>query len=163
MNATLNLALTAKATTVGTISKATPVDEIVQPNMNIGENFKLEGTGLGKGVWSLKSSPKIYMTNVKTDITNDAAKSLFGNDLQLTKGCVWFFDPSSIEVDLNPEVFGDDVEWMRVDAVCLVREGTSWETTDKYRSALGLKPSYSLPGRTRKTKLGHQSSHVSRQ
>lgn len=130
MNATLDLALTAKASTTSTISGATTVGEIVQPKMNIGKNFNLKGTGLGKGVWSLKSSPKIYMTNLLTE----------GSSKTHPYGCVWFFDPSSVEVDLNPEVFGDDVESMRVDAVCLVRRNYSWATIDKYRSALGLKP-----------------------
>ena len=129
MNATINLALTANASTEGTIKAYTKVDEIVSSEMSIGKNFKLKGTGLGKGVWSLKSSPKIYMTNVMT--TESLATRPYG--------CVWFFDPSSIEVDLNPEVFGDDVDSLRVDAVCLVRDGTSWSSIDKYRSALGLK------------------------
>ncbi len=129
MNATINLALTAQATTSGTIKNYTSVANVVSSEMSIGKNFNLKGTGLGKGVWSLKSSPKIYMTNIRTK------NSVKAN----TYGCVWFFDPSSIEVDLNPEVFGDDVDSLRVDAVCLVREGTSWSSIDKYRSALGLK------------------------
>lgn len=129
MNATINLALTAQATTSGTIKNYTSVANIVSSEMSIGKNFNLKGTGLGKGVWSLKSSPKIYMTNVMT--TESLATRPYG--------CVWFFDPSSIEVDLNPEVFGDDVDSLRVDAVCLVRDGTSWSSIDKYRSALGLK------------------------
>lgn len=141
MNASINLALKAEASSIGSIQQAVTVGDIVQPELNIGKNFDLKKTGLGKGVWSLKSSPKIYMTNITTDLpapikfldTSTSYKNL------TSAGCVYFFDPSSIEVDLNPEVFGNDVEWMRVDAVCLVREGTSWETIDKYRSALGLK------------------------
>lgn len=126
MNATVNLAMTAEAGTSGKITGAASVADVVSSEINFGENFKMKKTGLGQGVWSLKSSPRIYMTDVLVN------SGFMG-------GAGWLFDPSSVDVELNPEVFGDNVEWMRVDAVCLARTGTSVKTIDKYRSALGLK------------------------
>ena len=52
----------------------------------------------------------------------------------------YFFDPSSIEVELNPNVFPDDqIEWMQVDAVCGVRKSMLFTGTDPYLKALDIK------------------------
>jgi hypothetical protein len=55
-------------------------------------------------------------------------------------GYVYFFDPSSIEVSLNPNIFPEDqIEWMQVDALAGTRFSQNEVTgTDAYRQALGL-------------------------
>ena len=57
-------------------------------------------------------------------------------------GCITFFDPSNIEVCLNPNVFpADKIEYMKVQSVCGVRKNMNFGGTDKYREAMGLKNS----------------------
>jgi hypothetical protein len=52
---------------------------------------------------------------------------------------LYFFDPSSIEVELNPNVFPEDqIEWMQVDALCGVRSTMRYTGTDPYLNALGI-------------------------
>jgi hypothetical protein len=52
-----------------------------------------------------------------------------------------FFDPSSVEVELNPNVFPEDeIEWMQVDAIAGSRKEMGWNGTDPFRQAVGLKP-----------------------
>lgn len=52
---------------------------------------------------------------------------------------LYIFDPSSIEVDLNPEVFPEsEIEWFQVDATCVGTQEIGMAGTDQYRNALGL-------------------------
>jgi hypothetical protein len=55
-------------------------------------------------------------------------------------GLVCFFDPSSVKVSLNPQVFKDsEIRTAQVTAVCGVRKGTSFSRYDQYRTAQKLK------------------------
>ena len=55
-------------------------------------------------------------------------------------GLVCFFDPSSVKVSLNPQVFtADEINSAQVTAVCGVRKGTSFSRYDQYRTAQKLK------------------------
>ena len=50
-----------------------------------------------------------------------------------------FFDPSSVEVVLNPNVFPEDqIEWMQVDAVAGLRKSLTMNEVDPIRAALGM-------------------------
>jgi hypothetical protein len=62
------------------------------------------------------------------------------DDVDLYGYHLWhFFDPSSIEVELNPNVFPEDqIEWMQVDALCGVRSSMRYNGTDPYLNALGI-------------------------
>ena len=54
-------------------------------------------------------------------------------------GLVCFFDPSSVKVSLNPQVFTpSEIECAKVTAVCGVRKGTSFDRYEQYRTAQGL-------------------------
>ncbi len=126
---------------------------------------------LGEGVWNLKSAPKMYLINdVRIDwrrqdndqegdwnnINNmaypwiyspfDGAANCYPNQSRFTadtkpfRGLVCVFDPSSVEVELNPNLFPEGTEY-KVTAVCGVRKGMKFGSTDAYRQAQGLKSS----------------------
>lgn len=126
---------------------------------------------LGEGVWNIKSAPKVYLINdVRIDwrrqdndregdwhnINNLAYpwiyspfggaancypnQSRFTADTKPFRGLVCVFDPSSVEVELNPNLFPEGTEY-KVTAVCGVRKGMKFGSTDAYRKAQGLKSS----------------------
>ena len=116
---TFNASIQADAETDGTISTSKPVTGAASPTIP-GKQFITAGTGLGDGVWNLKSSPVVYY---------------FSKSMQYEGYCATFFDPSSIEVVLNPDVFPEsDIEWVEVDALAGVRK----EGTGKCREAFGI-------------------------
>ena len=54
-------------------------------------------------------------------------------------GLVCFFDPSSVKVSLNPQVFKSrEIEGAKVTAACGVRKGNSFSRYDQYRTAQSL-------------------------
>ena len=75
--------------------------------------------------------------------TGDTKSPFGGNWTQNDKsekpytGTVCFFDPSSIEVQLNPNVFPKGTEFT-VQAICGVRNGMTVGSTESYRKAIGL-------------------------
>ena len=116
---TFNASIQADAETDGTISTSKPVTGAASPTIP-GKQFITAGTGVGDGVWNLKTSPVVYY---------------FSKSTQYEGYCVTFFDPSSIEVVLNPDVFPEsDIEWVEVDALAGVRK----EGTGKCREAFGI-------------------------
>ena len=119
---TFNASIQADAETDGTISTSKPVTGAASPTIP-GKQFITAGTGLGDGVWNLKTSPVEYIFS----------KSSWRGH------CYSFFDPSSVEVVLNPDVFPDsDIEWVEVDALA----GDRKAETGNYRKAFGI--TYSL-------------------
>ncbi|MBO6074315.1 MAG: hypothetical protein J6P74_04170 [Paludibacteraceae bacterium] len=121
---TFNASVQADAETDGIISASKPVTKAASPTIP-GKSFITSGTGLGDGVWNLKTSPVVYY---------------FGRHMGYKDYCITFFDPSSVEVVLNPDVFPEsDIEWVEVDALAGVRTDVS---DGNYRAAFGI--SYSL-------------------
>ena len=132
---------TGTADTDGVINSSQPTVGVASPTFLLSENFA-GGTTMGQGVWNIKSTPKIYVTNSASsfiDLVSDDHK--FGKkDRWLIDAANWtFFDPSSVEVQLNPNVFPDDqIEWMQVDAVVGSRKSLTMEVVDPMRTALGM-------------------------
>ena len=127
LTGTINCSFDATAETAGTISTSTPVTGVASPTIP-GKNFITAGTGVGDGVWNIKSSPVVYYFNKSMDYNHY---------------CLTFFDPSSIEVVLNPDVFPEsDIEWVEVDALSGVRK----EGTGKCREAFGIPYSLDVSG-----------------
>ena len=131
---TFNASLQADAETDGIISTSKPVMGAASPTIP-GKSFITAGTGLGDGVWNIKNTPMVYsiFSQNIVDYWPDSPKHYAAD---------WtFFDPSSIEVVLNPNVFPEDqIEWMQVDAVAIARKKMHWKGTDPFRKAMGLKP-----------------------
>ncbi len=122
---TFNASIQADAETDGTISTSKPVTGAASPTIP-GKQFITAGTGIGDGVWNLKTSPVVYY---------------FDKSMRYKKNyCITFFDPSSVEVVLNPDVFPEsDIEWVEVDALAgVIKNGSDVD----YRKVFGL--SYSL-------------------
>lgn len=125
---------------------------------------------LGEGVWNLKSAPKMYIANdLRVDWRRldmdkkdynynnlaypDNYRSPFNGranihveegkwnaDTKPFQGKICVFDPSSIEVELNPNIFPEGTTY-KVTAVCGVRKDMKFGSTERYRKAQGLKGS----------------------
>lgn len=116
---TFNASIQADAETDGTISTSKPVTGAASPTIPA-KQFITAGTHLGDGVWNLKTSPVVYF---------------FNRGMVKPKYFIYFFDPSSVEVVLNPEVFPEsDIEWVEVDAIA----GDRKAETGNYRKAFGI-------------------------
>ena len=121
---TFNASIHADAETDGTISTSKPVTGAASPTIP-GKQFITAGTSVGDGVWNLKTSPVVYYLS----------KHIYYNAY-----CFAFFDPSSVEVVLNPDAFPEsDIEWVEVDALAGVRKNGS---DVDYRKVFGIQ--YSL-------------------
>ncbi len=108
-------------------------------------NFKKYNSHIGQGVWSLADDPVIYVVNdrILGDISrmNLVVKGngTYGNSSvpNYHLRMVSFFDPSSIKVNINPEIFPDASD---VKVICDygVYPDVSDGYTAKYASVMGL-------------------------
>ena len=116
---TFNASVQADAETDGIISASKPVTGAASPTIQA-KQFIKAGTGVGDGVWNLKTSPVVYYLSRK---------------MGYNSYCITFLDPSSVEVVLNPDVFPEsDIEWVEVDALAGVRK----EGIGHFREAFGI-------------------------
>ena len=164
----INMSLKGKITTSGVLSNSEPVVGVSSPTISLME-FDTKNTQLGRGVWNLKTSPVVYMTNYKMylriyDFWYNYNKKMVteGNKSQYfpRAGQFYFFDPSSIEVELNPDVFpASEVEWTQVEGICLSRAENGITGTDNYREAFGMSPRYiDIGGRSKFTDFDDSAS-----
>jgi len=152
-NGSINMTMKGQMTTEGIISASEPVTEVCMPTISFGK-FDTKNTMLGKGVWNLKTSPVVWLTAAATQFellsnfwqnyNSDMVYHYTGNGHAFwyypESTSFYFFDPSSIEVELNPDLFpASQVEWTQVEAYCVSRAENAVKGTDKYRKALGLK------------------------
>ena len=132
----INLLMKGTINTDGVIKGSQPTVGIASPTLYL-KDFDTKNSHLGQGVWNLKKTPVVYAVNSQNSVdywTDDKEKNVFAGNWQ-------FFDPSSVEVELNPNIFPEDeIEWMQVDAVAGARKEMSWKGTDPFRQAIGLKP-----------------------
>jgi len=129
---TINLSLNGKMDTEGLITSAEPTVGVVSPTFSIAD-FDLKNSHIGQGVWNLKSAPVVYLTNELS------ADYLGSSDWHSEGYYTYFFDPTSVEVELNSKIFPkDQIEWMEVEAVCGVRAANKGDELQKYRRAQGL-------------------------
>ena len=120
---TINLGLTGTIDTEGTIRGSAPTVGIASPTFYL-KDFDLKNSHLGQGVWNLKTPPVVYVLN-----------PIHGGSIGTA--CPYFFDPNSIEIQLNPDVFPESqVEWIKVEALCTAK--TSKLNDDVTRLAYGL-------------------------
>ncbi len=142
LDGTINLGMTGNIDTEGTIRGSAPTVGIASPTFYL-KDFYTKTSHVGQGVWNLKTSPVVIVSNI--------GRSLLRGDWGITlprdnSGYeIWcealysFIDPSSIQVELNPKIFPEDkIEWMQVDAIRGLRGVMGWTGTDAHRQALGL-------------------------
>lgn len=133
--------------TKGLISGTVNVGRVTSPDMPMAR-FDTENTTVGQGVWNIKSSPIVYQLDAEfaynTTVEDGSLlkpyfpliDKTFRNSFLATP-CL--FDPSSVEVVLNPNVFPkDDIEYIDVKTFCAVRNKTTHDTGNEYRKAFGL-------------------------
>ena len=132
----INMLMNGTINTDGIIKGSQPTVGIASPTLYL-KDFDTKHTHLGQGVWNLKKSPVVYTTSLQNIWTMDWYIDTEDNR---PLRCNWLiFDPSSIEIELNPNVFPkEDIEWMCVEALNGSRKSLGWDGTDGYRDAIGL-------------------------
>lgn len=134
--------------TNGLISGSRPVSGFSEPTIPL-TLFDVTNTTLGQGIWNLKQTPVLYQVDggvrynyaqyFPTDPLRPSPFTLFNDNYDFYCGTYCFFDPSSVQVELNPNVFpSSEVEYMDVQSFCGVRKGTAHDTNDNYRQAFGM-------------------------
>ena len=153
VSGTINLTMNGNIDTHGLISGSSPVVGVSSPTLPVSK-FDTKNTLLGKGVWNLKTSPVVWLTSASAnfDILGSYWRDKYPdmyyeiNDggwrfCSPNRASLYFFDPSSIEVELNPDLFpAADIEYTQVDAYCVSRADNGVRGTDNYRKAFGLQP-----------------------
>ena len=131
----INLLMKGDINTDGVIQGSQPTVGITSPTLYL-KDFDTKNSHLGQGVWNLKKTPVVYALNSQNNVdywTENKDEYIYAGNWQ-------FFDPSSVEVELNPNVFPEDeIEWMQVDAIAGARKEMNWKGTDPFRQAIGLK------------------------
>ena len=123
LTGTINLGLSGTINTQGTIEGANPTVGIASPTIYM-KDFDLANSHLGQGVWGIKTAPVVYWA---TETPIAWYKWVIRDDSALRRWlsfnfCPYFFDPSSVEIELNPNIFPDSqIEWIEVDAICAAR------------------------------------------
>lgn len=132
---TINMMMNGTINTDGVIQGSQPTVGVASPTFYL-KDFETKNSLLGQGVWNIKKTPVVYAVNSQNGVfywSEDKNKYMYAGNWQ-------FFDPSSVEVELNPNVFPEDeIEWMQVDAIAGARKEMSWKGTDPFRQAIGLK------------------------
>ena len=143
---TLNLMLKGTINTDGVISGSQPTVGIASPTFSL-KDFDTKNSHLGQGVWNLKKTPVVYRTNYLGKqyaelfglytVYHNSPDDYYWSYEAYTQ--FYFFDPSSIEIELNPNIFPEsEIEWMQVDAISGVRKNMLFTGTDAYSEALGI-------------------------
>lgn len=133
--------------TKGLISGTVNVGRVTSPDMPMAR-FDTKNTTLGQGVWNIKSSPVVYQLdaqyyfNTRMEDGSLISPSLSVIDKKFRnkfRGSPCLFDPSSVEVVLNPNVFPkSDIEYVDVKTFCAVRNKTKHDMGSEYRKAFNL-------------------------
>lgn len=119
LDGTISLGLDGNINTDGVISGSATTVGIASPTISM-KDFDTKNSRLGQGVWGLKTAPVVYWATNKTVIWDIWYYDSYSTYCFLF--CPYFFDPSSIEIELNPNVFPDnEIEWVEVDAICGAR------------------------------------------
>lgn len=134
--AEVSLGMNGTISTEGIIKGAVPTVGVASPTLRI-KDFYTNGNHIGQGVWNITKHPKVYVIkDLKHDfymIGNSALPETFVS-------FPYFFDPRSVEVELNPEVFPPgEIEWTNVVALCVASANTGINGTDRWRAGYGLK------------------------
>ena len=134
LDGTISLGLSGNIDTQGTISGSATTVGIASPTISM-KDFDLKNSHIGEGIWNIKTAPVVYWA------TNIFAIWYSYNPWYFCF-CPYFFDPSSIEIELNPNVFPDsEIEWVEVDAICgarAERQPIFDEQNKALRSAYGV-------------------------
>lgn len=136
MEATISLGMNGTIDTKGTIDASAITTGITSPTLFLSSFNRDKNTGFGQGVWNIKNHPQVY-------VYQDACFRMDWLNPTEYECNYYVFDPTSVEVELNPNVFPDDeIEWLQVDAHCIATSKMGIFGTDKYRDAFGVGSRY---------------------
>ena len=148
LDGTISLGLDGKINTDGVISGSATTVGIASPTISM-KDFDLANSHLGQGVWGIKTAPVVYWSDKfflweKWDGADFGSPSWYALCF-----CPYFFDPNSVEIELNPSVFPDsEIEWVEVDAICGAR-GDRQPILNEQNQA--LRTAYGVSGTTTRT------------
>ncbi|MBR1667753.1 MAG: hypothetical protein IJ693_05660 [Bacteroidaceae bacterium] len=172
MKGTINMTMKGKMDTKGMLSTERGISGfagmVLKRDNFIYDNIPT----FGEGVWNIETPPVVYFTNAYVDwryeykwwgsssggigfVYYTDKKSPFGGqsitrrDTQERsesnepfRGHVAYFDPSSIKIKLNPNLFTpEEIASAKVSAVCGVRKGMAHGSHEAYRQAQKLRGS----------------------
>ncbi len=132
--------------TKGLVEGSKSVSNVASPDFPL-SRFETKNSTLGQGVWNIKSSPVVYQLDAQfayevEDAGGQAVRPKFpllNEDASSYKATACLYDPSSVEVVLNPNVFPKkQIEYVDVQSFCGVRKGTKHDSGNDYRVAYGL-------------------------
>ena len=133
--AEVSLGMKGTISTEGIIKYAVPTVGIASPTLRFKDFYK-NGNHLGQGVWNITNHPKVYVIK---DLRHDFINPV-GILPEIFVSFPYFFDPRSVEVELNPEIFpNNEVEWIQVTSLCVASANTGMNGTDRWRAGYGLK------------------------
>ncbi len=139
LEGTISLGMTGNIDTQGIIKSAQIASGFVSALHIPMAKFDMKNSHMGQGVWNLKSAPYIYMTNQLELATGVDWYDLNKDENPGIYGCLWFFDPHSVQVELNHDVFPEEeIASMQVDVLPGARYANKVTGTDAYRKFLGL-------------------------
>ena len=141
LDGTISLGMTGNIDTQGIIKSAQVAKGFPSALHIKMAKFDLKNSHMGQGVWNLKTAPFIYMTNQMQAGYNVPWKDEKDAKADIPCfGCIWFFDPHSVQVELNHDIFPEgQIESMKVDVLPGARFANKVTGTDGYRKFLGLK------------------------
>ena len=126
--------------TKGLISSSTAITNMYAPTFEM-NRFETTKSTLGQGVWNLKHAPIVYQGDIcfYDEVYDSSGHYGDGSWIGTSQAAICLFDPTSVEVELNPNVFRDQtIESVEVVSLCGVRKGVKHYDNDEYRKAYGL-------------------------
>lgn len=154
----VNLKMQGTIDFLGKISKNTAIEGTSSIEQHLSK-YNFEGNHMGEGIWNISDAPVVYYTDAYVDWKVDDymcgtyldVKSPFGGRVfgdntdeeyfneKPHQGRICYFDPTSIKLELNPNIFtADEIKNAKVFATCGVRKGVKFGSTDAFRAAQGL-------------------------
>ena len=135
----ISLGLDGTIDTEGVIQSSATNIGVASPTLYVKDFFQDYSPSFGQGIWNIKNYPTVYLIKdlkyyfILNKPFGDAGYACFP----------YFLDPSSIEVELNPNVFPEDeIEWIQVNAIANASRRMGMTGTDRFRTAYGLQPRY---------------------
>jgi len=147
ISGSINLGLTGNIDTHGLISGSNPTVGIASPTIYV-KDMDTKNTHFGQGVWNLRTVPVVYWTDRAYPWDSWEYSYFVYRYFCFTP---YVFDPNSVEIELNPDVFPDDqIEWIEVNALCGARKERQPITGD---SQIALRKAYGVSGPTTRAYL----------
>lgn len=172
----MDMKLDAQIDLSGTINYYTSIDQaIFNVSLQNIDNTNGADGHMGRGIWSLAEDPVVYID--KDDLISEYdhftimdnmdgsgyTASDFGN---YGVRFMWFFDPTSVKVNINRDLFPDVTE-VKVTTTCGIYTGRPMGNSDVFRDFLTMdeRPTFSLnsDSTNKIVRLGPDSSPAIRQ